>query len=757
MTFWRSRLKLRLVASYLLLGACTTTVNLGVGRWARQRTFAVVARHAELLDRAEKLSRVATASAEEGFSYLLVSDARERALALTDLATADGEAQALHDGSDLSDDERRQLAIVLVGVGDLRRETVSMFESHELTNAVPLDRYRAYDDAVDQLLAHLAEFVTLVRAENERVDAAESRRADLIRIGFGIVAIALAAAAGSLLVQRMMKPILALRDTVVAYGAAHLKAAAAAASSNDEIGDLAAIFESMAADISGRNRELEDIFSSIGEALVVTAADGTILSANTSCYRLCGHDESWLVGKPASALLASGVPDAATPSFVPCEHDSMLKTAKGREVPVRLSVSRLRGVQNDGWVLVARDLTERNRLEVELRQAQKMEAVGRLAGGVAHDFNNMLNIILGYASVILDGMSTDNPLRPAISEMQRAAERSAELTRQLLAFSRQETMETRVVDMSEVIEQSAKLIARVLGEDVELAIHRASSACCIEMAAGQLERVLMNLAANARDAMPRGGKLTIEARSTETHEHDPAIRTSMPPGRYVMLAVSDNGTGMDRETQDRIFEPFFTTKEQGKGTGLGLSTVFGIVLQHGGHIHVESHLGKGTTFKLYFPERLEGDSDQSDGALVASQVGGSETVLLVEDEDEIRKFEQRILSRKGYHVLTARHPEEALVLSQEHDGKIDILVTDVTMPQMSGRQLADRLCAARPAMKVLYMSGRTADVVLDHGAGDFHGAFLQKPVTPRLLASEVRAALDRSAKPYRMNFSRTQS
>jgi PAS domain S-box-containing protein len=386
------------------------------------------------------------------------------------------------------------------------------------------------------------------------------------------------------------------------------------------------------------------------------------------------------------------------------------------------------------------DVTEKRKLEEQLRHAQKMEAVGRLAGGVAHDFNNMLNVLLGYTVMLLEDVPSTDPMHEPLMEMKRAGERSADLTRQLLAFSRQQPHAPQVLSLNEVVASVDKFTRRLVGEDIEVVTLLASDLPDIKADPGQIEQVIMNIIVNARDAMPDGGKLTIET-SVEQCDEYVASYDEVKRGRYVMVAVSDAGMGMDKETQTRIFEPFFTTKEVGKGTGLGLSIVFGIVHQCGGHIFVYSELGKGTTFKLYFPVAVGNRDSAAAPPPLAASTRGSETILLVEDEEQVRTFVETVLQRQGYRVLTARHPAEAVLLAEQHPAAIDLLLTDVIMPQATGRQLADQLLPRWPNMKVIYISGYTSTVVLDHGVPE-GVAFLQKPVLPEILTQKVRAVLD---------------
>jgi two-component system cell cycle sensor histidine kinase/response regulator CckA len=384
------------------------------------------------------------------------------------------------------------------------------------------------------------------------------------------------------------------------------------------------------------------------------------------------------------------------------------------------------------------------RSEEQLRHAQKMEAVGRLAGGVAHDFNNVLSIILSYAEVLLECFRPGDPVRDDLDEIRKAALRASGLTRQLLLFSRQQVTIPRVVDLNDVLVNTEKMLKRILGEDVELALVLGRSLGRIRVDPGHIEQVVMNLAVNARDAMPTGGKLTIETANVFLDES--YTRTHLPArtGRFVMLAASDTGVGMDRVTQARIFEPFFTTKPKGKGTGLGLSTVFGIVEQSGGTLWVYSEPGRGSTFKVYLPF-VDAEVEPVRPAVPPATLEGDETILLVEDEEQVRTIAGSVLRRYGYNVLVAQNAGEALLLCEGHGGPIDVLVTDVVMPQMSGPELAKRLAAARPELKVLCMSGYTDDSIVRHDVLKPGVAYLQKPFTPQSLATKVREVLDGTA------------
>ncbi|HET6231882.1 MAG TPA: PAS domain S-box protein, partial [Longimicrobiaceae bacterium] len=497
------------------------------------------------------------------------------------------------------------------------------------------------------------------------------------------------------------------------------------------------------------------LFDSLSEAVSIQDASGRFIEANAAVLRMHGYTREEVLAMPVSALAdphaEPGVSEAAFRRALagePQRFERQGRRQNGEAFPVEVALNPGRYFGQDVVIAEARDITERVRSaealrqsEERLRQAQKMEAVGRLAGGIAHDFNNLLTAITGNAQLLLADMAPDAPGREDLSEIDRAAARAAELTRQLLVFSRKQMVHPEVLDLNAQVAEMDKLLRRLIGEDVKLVTVLDPALAPIKADGGEMGQVLMNLVVNARDAMPRGGTVRVETRNETLTAADARRHPFVVPGPHVLLQVSDDGTGMDDETLSHLFEPFFTTKAQGKGTGLGLSTVYGIVKQSGGAIWVDSEPGRGSTFRIYFPAAGAERATPGETARASAGPRACETVLLVEDEPSVRSLARRILERSGYRVLTASDGPHALSLSAAHDGPVDLLVTDVVMPGMSGRELAERLVPARPDMRVLYMSGYTDDALLQHGVLQEGVAFLEKPFTPATLAAKAAEVL----------------
>jgi PAS domain S-box-containing protein len=481
-------------------------------------------------------------------------------------------------------------------------------------------------------------------------------------------------------------------------------------------------------------------------------AAGILLSANPAMVRMLGYSSpDELTGRNLANLYADAqhwftVADALRTSQYFNSMDAEWIRRDGTPVTVRLSGRTIKDEHDlTFFELFAEDVTERRTLEQQLRQSQKMEAVGRLAGGIAHDFNNLLMVISGYCELLLDRIAPgESSLRAPAQEIANAAGRATTLTRQLLAFSRKQMMMPKVFDLNSVVSENLRMLNRLIGEDIDLEMIPSDDLGLVKADPGQIEQVIMNLAVNARDAMPKGGKLTIETTNVTLDESYARHHAPVEPGEYVMLAMSDTGAGMDAETQTHIFEPFYTTKQ--KGTGLGLSTVYGIVKQSGGYIWVYSEAGKGTTFKIYLP-RVSEAGEPTAPAVVAqapANARGHETILLVEDEATVRQLALECLKLQGYNVLEAPEGGAALLLAQTHGGPIHLLLTDVIMPGMTGRELANQLTRSRPGMKVLYMSGYTENAIGHNGTLDAGVMLLQKPFSLPTLRAKVREVLDMS-------------
>jgi hypothetical protein len=507
-----------------------------------------------------------------------------------------------------------------------------------------------------------------------------------------------------------------------------------------------------------RNDELlQSVLNHTLDGIIGIDERGTISMMNRAGERTFGRTAAEVVGQNVKILM---------PEPYHSEHDGYLSNYKqtrhpkiigsGREVeglrkdgstfPLDLAVTEFQLDDQRYFVGIVRDISEKKKLEAQLHQSQKMEAFGQLAGGVAHDFNNLLTVISGYSDVLRSKLPPDDPKTKMVDQIHRAGERAASLTRQLLAFSRQQVLEPKVLDVNVILTDLEKMLRRLIGEDVQFATVLGEGTSWVKVDAGQIEQVIMNLAVNARDAMPQGGNLTIETSNIELDESYTKTHPDARAGRFALLAISDTGCGITPEVKARIFEPFFTTKSVGQGTGLGLAVVHGIIKQSGGNIDVYSEVGVGTTFRIYLPAVQQQAAALSDIAREAPS-HGSETILLVEDEESVRDLATLVLRECGYTVMTAPEGLAALQLMATCREQVDLLVTDVVMPEMGGRKLAETLLAEHPELRVLFMSGYTDDAVVRHGVLQANANFLQKPFTPNSLADKVRAVLDQKQRP----------
>ena len=508
-------------------------------------------------------------------------------------------------------------------------------------------------------------------------------------------------------------------------------------------------------DISEQQRYEKEInmlahaIMSISECVSVTDIQDRILFVNDAFEQTYGYKKGELLGKKIDIIRSPNNPTDVLEAILPAtlqggwQGEILSQSKDGREFPIFLSTSVIRNNNNKAIALigVAKDMTERKLLENQLRQSQKMEAIGSLAGGVAHDFNNLLTVIRGYSELLLSKLSKKDPLIVSVKQIDKAAERAESLTRQLLAFSRRQILKPSVIDLNELIHEMEKMLQRIIGEDVNFITVLDSDLGKIKADRGQIEQVIMNIVVNARDAMIEGGKLTVETKNvyledTYVQNHPPVI-----PGHYILLAISDTGLGMDRETQAHIFEPFFTTKETGKGTGLGLATVYGIVKQSEGFIWVYSETNKGTTFKIYLPMVEDEVDTMKRNNISHPSLKGDETILIVEDEEDVRALIHETLHLYGYRVLDAPHGDSALLICNKLSNEISLIITDVVMPKMSGRELVDKVTSKLPEMKVLYMSGYTDNAIVHKGLLEPGTHFIQKPFTPLALLRKVREVL----------------
>ncbi|MCB1217852.1 response regulator [bacterium] len=484
-----------------------------------------------------------------------------------------------------------------------------------------------------------------------------------------------------------------------------------------------------------RQRQILKLVSSNPDAVLVVDAAGIVQFVNEAASELFGRTQEDFVGELISFSISEG------------ESTELTIISRGERRIAEMRVVHIYWMGRPAYAASLRDITEQRRMAEQLQQSQKMDAIGRLAGGVAHDFNNLLSVINGYTDLLLDPSTPAEDSGELLLEIRKAGQRAAELTRQLLAFSRKSIIRPKSLNLNHVITELERLLSRLIGEDINLTTICAPDLGCTLADPSQIEQVIMNLVVNARDAMPTGGNLTIETHNVLLEEGIFDADQEIQPGHYVQLVISDDGNGMDPETRQHIFEPFFTTKGIGEGTGLGLAMSYGIIRQSGGHISVYTEHGHGTTFRIYLP-RTDTLEDTDDPAEKFSRIPtGEETILLVEDEPGVRRFCRIVLESKGYTVLEAHSAQMALELAGEHERQISLLLTDVIMPQRSGRQLTEDLLLRRPGMKVLYMSGYTDDAVVRHGILRTDVEFLQKPFTASALASTVRRILDLSEHP----------
>jgi two-component system, cell cycle sensor histidine kinase and response regulator CckA len=489
------------------------------------------------------------------------------------------------------------------------------------------------------------------------------------------------------------------------------------------------------------------------EAVMMTDVGGRIIYVNPAFERITGFTAQEAVGQTPSILAAERQDRAVyhdlwqtilrgevwRAEITNRRKDGTPFTWEEAITPIRDERGRL-----THFIAVGQDISVQRQLQAQLLQAQKMEAIGRLAGGVAHDFNNLLTVMTGYSEQMIDRLESHDPLRRKAEAIRSAAHRAAGLTQQLLAFSRRQMQQPRIVDLNEAVGRMNRLLRRLIGEDVDLVSELSEIPTRVRADPLHLEQVLMNLAVNARDAMPRGGVLTLGTRVERLDVGDLAEHPQMPPGEYVLLTVRDNGCGMDAETRRRLFEPFFTTKEQGKGTGLGLSTVYGIVKQNGGYIWVDSEPGRGAEFRIYLPLVSEAADADHLPPPVQKAPGGKETLLVVEDDDDVRRVLKDELQQFGYTVLDASNGGEALLFCERYPGTIHALVTDIVMPHMDGYEVAERLRAVRPGLRALFISGYSDQAAARQSRGGPEDAFLAKPFTPGVLADRVRDVLTSS-------------
>lgn len=498
---------------------------------------------------------------------------------------------------------------------------------------------------------------------------------------------------------------------------------------------------------------LRMLIESLPVGLIITDQKGKIIDLNESSLRMFAYGREELLGQAIETLLPERLRNSHQAHRAGYNHhpharplaigmELLARRKDGTEFPVEVSLGPV--ATKDGMLVSGTivDISERKKIEQQLRLAQRMEAIGQLAGGIAHDFNNLLAVIMGSADILADALPRGDSLGRKAEMIKNASSSAADLIRQLLAFSRQQMIQPVVLDVREIMRRAQAILERIIGEDIEFKVLVEDSVGSIQADPGQIEQVLLNLAANARDAMPKGGRLTIRASNADLDESEKKRHPPIIPGPYVMLAIEDTGCGMDLKTQARIFDPFFTTKELGKGTGLGLATVYGIVKQTGGYIWVYSEAGQGTIFRVYLPRTGEAVQTVEREPAEMQVLEGSETILLAEDSESLREMAQEYLESIGYTVLAAVSGEKALQWAKDFQGPIHLLLTDVVMPQMSGPELANQLAALRPGVKIIFTSGYADDAIARQGVLDPHVAFIQKPYRPKALAKKIRQVLN---------------
>ena len=601
------------------------------------------------------------------------------------------------------------LAMLLFTSAVARRIEVLEANSHRLAEGRPIVAMRSGNDEIGRLEQSLGEAASLL----------SRREADLRRSGEELEA--------------------RVEERTSELGVANRALEAEVAERNRAEQELADL-----------NRQLEAVIDASPLAIIRLDLQGNVQAWSRAAEQLFGWRQEEVLGRPLPT-----VPDGGSQEFrallertargeVLTGYTTRRRRKDGTLADIRLWTAPLFGAAGEvrGKIAIVADITEQMRLEQQLTHSQKMEAIGRLAGGVAHDFNNVITVVSGYGHMILDGVQNDPDLREAAEEVLKAASRAAALANQLLTFSRHQVIQPAVIELNALVSDMQRMLRRVIGEQIDLQAVVRPEVGLVRADVGQIEQVLMNLVVNARDAMPGGGTLTVETANVVLDESYSRTHPGVGPGNYVMLAVSDTGTGMDPETRSHIFEPFFTTKERGKGTGLGLSIVYGIIKQHGGDIWVYSEPEKGTTFKIYLPQVAAGSATDVAADPASTRLFGDETVLLVEDEPGVRKLVRGILEQHGYIVIEAESGPQALEMDAGHEGRIDLLLTDVVLPEMSGREVADALTLRRSGIKVLYLSGYTDHVVMDRGVLAEGASFLQKPFTPEVLARKIREVLD---------------